>query len=85
MRICANLEHSLSPLTLYAPHFHCPFDCDHPQPFTLAEVQEKPEYQQYAGKTFCGRCYYKDGMMTEMVTCTPETCPGDLIAVGDSH
>jgi hypothetical protein len=40
-------------------HYHCPYECEHPQPFTLAAVQPKPEHQQYAGKTFCGRCYFK--------------------------
>jgi hypothetical protein len=37
-----------------AHHLHCPFDCEHPQPFTLHEVQVDPAYQQYAGKTFLG-------------------------------
>jgi hypothetical protein len=59
-------------------HYHCPYDCDHPQPFTLAAVQENPEHQKYAGKSFCGRCYHIDGVMTEMVLCTPETCPNDF-------
>jgi hypothetical protein len=59
-------------------HLHCPYGCEHPQPFTLAEVQEDPQFQVYAGKTYCGRCYHIDGgLMTEMVPCTPETCPGE--------
>ena len=66
------------------PHIHCPFDCEHPQPFTLAEVQEKPMYRKYAGKTFCGRCHHREGLMTEMVACKPETCHGDF-AVDGTH
>ena len=57
------------------PHLHCPFDCEHPQPFTLAKVQADPAHQQYAGKTFCGKCHHDCGIMTEMVPCTLETCP----------
>jgi len=60
------------------PHLHCPFDCEHPQPFVLAETQPVG-LQHYASKTFCGRCWHKDGVMTEMVVCTPKTCPGDTV------
>jgi hypothetical protein len=58
------------------PHFHCPFDHDHPQPFTLSDEQP-PGYEEYAGKTFCGACWHMDDLLMEMVLCTPETCPGD--------
>jgi hypothetical protein len=63
-----------------APHSHCPFGHDHPQPFALADVQPDPAHQRYAGKTFCGACWHRDGEMVEMVLCTPETCPGDFAA-----
>jgi hypothetical protein len=58
-------------------HSHCPFGCEHPQPFTLADVQAEPEYTKYAGKSFCGKCWHVWGLMTEMVLCTPETCPDE--------
>jgi hypothetical protein len=58
-------------------HSHCPFDCSHPQPFTTAPVQSRPEFQQYAGKAYCSACYHKQGLWTEMEPCTPETCPGE--------
>jgi hypothetical protein len=59
-------------------HSHCPFDCSHPQPFTTSEHQSRPEFQKYAGKTFCGACYHHQGLWTEMEPCTPETCPMEV-------
>lgn len=44
-------------------HHHCPFGCEHPQPFVGLD-----------GKLYCGRCDAIDGILTEMVLCTPETC-----------
>jgi hypothetical protein len=43
-------------------HGHCPFDCDHPQPF----IKD--------GKVLCGKCYFMSNIETEMVPCTPEIC-----------
>lgn len=44
-------------------HAHCPHDCDHPQPFVLAD-----------GRLVCGRCAIIDHELVEMVPCTPEHC-----------
>lgn len=48
-------------------HSHCPYGCEHPQPFV------------HEGKEYCGRCWfvYKIGLV-EMIPCTPETCPDDV-------
>lgn len=43
-------------------HAHCPYDCEHPQPFF------------WEGKLVCGRCWFVDCMVTEMVPCVPEVC-----------
>lgn len=43
-------------------HYHCPDNCEHPQPFKAQ------------GKVYCGRCWFKYGEITEMELCTPETC-----------
>lgn len=44
-------------------HAHCPWDCEHPQPFCLQP-----------GQLVCGRCWHVAGERTEMVPCTPEVC-----------
>lgn len=44
-------------------HYHCPYGCEHPQPFLLAD-----------GRLLCGRCWFVDEIETEMVLCTPELC-----------
>lgn len=44
-------------------HYHCPFGDEHPQPIRADD-----------GKLYCGRCWFIDGIVTEMVPCTPETC-----------
>ena len=44
-------------------HHHCPFGCEHPQPIRGAD-----------GKLYCGRCWFVDRLITEMVLCTPEIC-----------
>lgn len=46
-----------------ASHAHCPYDCEHPQPFQTAD-----------GVLYCGRCLAKEGVLTEMIPCFPETC-----------
>ncbi len=38
-------------------HAHCPWACDHPQPFISG------------GKLFCGRCWFVEGVAVEMVPC----------------
>jgi hypothetical protein len=45
-------------------HFHCPHDCEHPQPIVQA-----------CGLRLCGRCWFIDGVYTIMFLCTPEACP----------
>lgn len=38
-------------------HGHCPYGCEHPQPFVRDE------------KLYCGRCWFKDGILTEIEIC----------------
>jgi hypothetical protein len=49
-------------MTIELDHDHCPYDCEHPQPFRQGD------------KSFCGRCWFVCGILTPMVQCTPETC-----------
>lgn len=49
-------------------HAHCPYDCEHPQPF-VATLKGETEAQ-----LFCGRCWHIEGVVTPMVPCVPETC-----------
>ena len=44
-------------------HWHCPFGHEHPQPFVGED-----------GKKYCGTCFFKDHVFTEMVPCTPNNC-----------
>lgn len=44
-------------------HAHCPRECEHPQPFMLAD-----------GRLVCGLCAIIGGELIEMVPCTPEVC-----------
>lgn len=46
-------------------HAHCPQGCEHPQPF------------MDGGREYCGRCWFKEGVRTEMVLCSPETCEAE--------
>jgi hypothetical protein len=48
----------ISPIT----HVHCPRGCEHPQPFFRG------------GKRLCGRCWFIDGVVTEVVPCAPPYC-----------
>jgi hypothetical protein len=43
-------------------HSHCPHDCEHPQPFKVEGIE------------FCGRCWFRFGVKTMMVPCTPDIC-----------
>ncbi len=43
-------------------HAHCPFECEHPQPFVDEE------------ELLCGRCWFKFGERTIMIPCIPEIC-----------
>lgn len=45
-------------------HAHCPYGCQHPQPF------------MHNGALVCGRCWFKDGERTLMDPCTLEVCDG---------
>lgn len=45
------------------PHYHCPHDCENPQPFAGPD-----------GKRYCGRCLHKDGKIVLMFLCSPEVC-----------
>lgn len=44
-------------------HAHCPYDCEHPQPFIAMD-----------GSLLCGRCWYKHQLITHMIPCTPDVC-----------
>ena len=54
------------------PHDHCPCNCDHPQPFQVADHPDVPE--RLRGKRVCGRCWYESKALCVMVPCTEETC-----------
>lgn len=43
-------------------HAHCPFGCEHPQPFLIE------------GVLLCGRCWFKERLRTPMIPCGPEVC-----------
>ncbi len=53
------------PVTPFIPHAHCPYRCEHPQPFRLPD-----------GRLVCGRCAILDDVLVEMIPCTPEICEG---------
>jgi len=44
-------------------HAHCPYECEHPQPFVLDD-----------GRLVCGRCAFMDKELVEMLPCVPEVC-----------
>lgn len=43
-------------------HYHCPYLCEHPQPFTVGEL------------LLCGSCFFGRDAITPMVPCSPEIC-----------
>jgi hypothetical protein len=47
-------------------HYHCPNECEHPQPFRHTD-----------GRVLCGICFFWRRTETEVFLCTPETCPED--------
>jgi hypothetical protein len=49
-----------------ADHYHCPYECEHPQPLRTAD-----------GRYLCGRCWVLDDEQVDMQLCTPETCPNE--------
>lgn len=53
----------------YAPgeHWHCPLDCEKPQPY------------EDGGRRWCGRCFHEGRGQIEVFLCTPRTCPGDVL------
>jgi hypothetical protein len=48
-------------------HAHCPRGCEHPQPFILNEGDGP-------SPLLCGRCWFVDGVRSEMVPCYPSVC-----------
>lgn len=46
-----------------ATHAHCQWNCEHPQPFVLAD-----------GRLVCGRCAVVERELVEMIPCSPDTC-----------
>jgi hypothetical protein len=55
----------------HPPHYHCPNDCEKPQPI-----------KDYDGKRYCGRCLHEGRGQVEVFFCTPVTCPKDFEQVG---
>jgi hypothetical protein len=49
-------------------HYHCPYDCEHPQPI------HDPN-----GQVFCGRCWHMDNLRTEMIECNKDICKNENI------
>ena len=43
-------------------HAHCPYNCEHPQPFMNEE------------DLICGRCWFVDCIRSVMIPCIPSTC-----------
>jgi hypothetical protein len=43
-------------------HAHCPFECEHPQPFMID------------GDLVRGRCVIKNSEIVKMIPCTPDVC-----------
>ena len=43
-------------------HYHCPNDCEKPQPFRDGD------------RVLCGRCLHEKRGEVECFLCTPETC-----------
>jgi len=43
-------------------HAHCPYGCDHPQPF------------EHEGKLYCGKHWFDDLELVEMVPCDETIC-----------
>lgn len=54
-------------------HGHCPLGCDHPQPITASDNPKLPP-GAIPGHEYCGRCWVRDGLLSEMVPCTPGIC-----------
>lgn len=59
-------------------HSHCPFGCDHPQSFKASLKQEEllnfPEINPNIEYDFCGRCWHLSGILSIMISCTPNIC-----------
>lgn len=43
-------------------HAHCPYECEHPQPFI------------HNNELVCGRCWFLCNQRTLMIPCTPAIC-----------
>jgi hypothetical protein len=48
-------------------HAHCPSGCAKPQPFHLCDPL-------VGDRLLCGRCWFVDGCLTDVVPCVPEVC-----------
>jgi len=53
-------------------HDHCPYGCEHPQPFRFADTDDVPV--AFRGKECCGCCLFTAKILTVMVPCVPEVC-----------
>jgi hypothetical protein len=49
-------------------HAHCPYGDEHPQPLLVVMRGETVE------RLICGRCWFVDRLITDMVPCTPAVC-----------
>jgi hypothetical protein len=49
-------------VTYNCEHAHCPYNHEHPQPMLID------------GKLYCGYCWFKEHIPTEMIPCTPDIC-----------
>lgn len=53
-----------------AQHAECPWKCQKPQPF-IARQDDQPDGPW---TLYCGRCWFKAGVLSAMVPCDPVTC-----------
>lgn len=53
------------------PHYHCPNDCEKPQPREYIEISTGRRVM------ICGKDLFDNNEFVEMFLCTPETCVGD--------
>jgi hypothetical protein len=46
-------------------HAHCPYECEHPQPFICSELPIE---------LACGKCWWDTKTIVKMIPCIPESC-----------
>lgn len=51
-------------------HAHCQQCCEHPQPF----IARQDDYPNGPWTLYCGRCWFKAGVLSPMIPCFPEKC-----------